>query len=237
MNKPEQKPGFYITPEHSCSYLAGKQATTLFADPRYPIDQHLYTKLANTGFRRSGEYLYKPYCRNCKACIPVRIPVSDFVMRRSHNRIWKSNRDLQINRVDPCFKRSHFELYCRYLTARHKGGGMDNPDQDSYTSFLTASWMDTSFFEFRLNDLLLAVAVVDWLDDGLSAVYTFYDPDYSKRSLGIYSILYEIQEARESGLRWLYLGYWIDGCTKMNYKNQFKPIEYLKENRWIHEAA
>lgn len=110
---------------------------------------------------------------------------------------------------------------------------MDNPDQDSYMNFLTSSWMDTIFYEVKLNELLIAVAVVDQLNDGLSAVYTFFDPDYSKRSPGIFCILYEIQEAFRLGLDWLYLGYWIEGCGKMDYKNQFKPMEYLQNNKWI----
>ena len=232
MSKPVQKLGFYITPEHACSYLSDKQATTLFADPHFHMDRHLYTQLAHNGFRRSGEYLYKPYCNNCKACIPVRIPVREFSMRRSHSRIWKQNQDLDISRHSSAYKQAHFDLYCRYLNARHKGGGMDNPDRDTYTNFLKSSWMETVFYEIKLNDLLLAVAVVDQLNDGLSAVYTFYDPDFSKRSLGIFSILYEIRESVRLGLDWLYLGYWIEGCAKMNYKNQFDPVEYLQDDIW-----
>ena len=233
MSKSQQNLGFYVTPEHACSYLPGKQAITLFADPHFPMNSHLYSQLANNGFRRSGEYLYKPYCNTCSACIPVRIPVKLFSMRRKHARIWKMNQDLDVSSHAPVYKQSHFDLYCHYMQARHKGGGMDNPDRDSYISFLTSSWMNTIFYEFKLDDLLLAVAVVDRLDDGLSAVYTFFDPDYSKRSLGIYCILYEIEETIRMGLNRLYLGYWIEGCNKMNYKNQFRPMEYLHDNVWI----
>lgn len=237
MNKPAQNLGFYITPEHTCSYLQDKQAITLFADPHFSMNRHIYTQLADNGFRRSGEYLYKPYCNNCQACIPVRIPVRSFSMHRNQSRIWKQNQDLEVTCHSPVYKQSHFDLYRRYLHARHKGGGMDNPDRDSYMSFLTSSWMDTIFYEVNLDKLLIAVAVVDRLDDGLSAVYTFFDPEFSKRSPGIFCILYEIQETIKLGLDWLYLGYWIEGCTKMDYKNQFKPMEYLQNDRWTHILA
>lgn len=232
MSKPAHKLGFYITPEHACSYLDDKQAVTLFADPHFHMSRYIYTQLADSGFRRSGEYLYKPYCKNCQACIPVRIPVRCFHANRNQSRIWKQNQDLTVTSRSPGFCQSHFELYCRYIHTRHKGGGMDNPDRAAYMSFLTSSWMDTIFYEVRLDEILIAVAVVDRLDDGLSAVYTFFDPDYSNRSPGTFCILYEIEETIRLGLDWLYLGYWIKGCSKMNYKNQFKPIEYLLNDKW-----
>lgn len=232
MNKP-QKLGFYITPEHTCSYLKERQAITLFADPHFPMNRHIYTQLAQKGFRRSGEYLYKPYCDHCNACIPVRIPVNAFIMRKRHRRIWKNNKDLSISECSTEFNESHFELYRKYLNKKHPGGGMDNPGRKDYTGFLSSCWMDTMFYELKLEDQLIAVAVTDRLDDGLSAVYTFYDPDFGIRSLGIYSILFEIEETKRMGLDWLYLGYWIAECSKMNYKDQFRPLEYLYDNAWI----
>jgi arginine-tRNA-protein transferase len=185
------------------------------------------------GFRRSGEYIYRPWCNNCDACVPIRIPVLDHVMRKKHVRVWKRNQDIKVISRPAAFEESHFELYCRYISARHKGGGMDNPGRKDYMGFLCSSWMDTLFYEMKLADRLLAVSVVDQLDDGLSAVYTFYDTSYDKRSLGTFSILYEIHEAARLGLDWLYLGYWIEDCEKMNYKNQFKPAEYFHNNKWV----
>ena len=236
MNKPH-KLGFYITPEHACSYLTNRQAITLFADPHFSMNRHIYTQLAQKGFRRSGEYIYKPYCDRCNACIPVRVPVNAFVMRKRHRRIWNNNRDLTVRLCSADYDEFHFNLYRKYLNRKHPGGGMDNPDRKDYTGFLSSCWMDTMFYELKLDDQLLAIAVTDRLDDGLSAVYTFYDPDFSKRSLGIYSVLYEIQEAKRMGLDWLYLGYWIAECGKMNYKDQFQPLEYLYDNRWIRDPA
>jgi len=227
-----QKLGFFETPKHPCNYLPDRQAVTLFADPHHSKDRHLYSLLAKNGFRRSGEYLYKPHCKSCNACVPVRICVNEFHPDRSQCRIWKRNQDLGITTHPAIYNQIHYELYRRYITVKHAGGGMDNPGPDDYMSFLTASWMNTIFYEFKLGDQILAVAVVDHLDDSLSAVYTFYDPDYLKRSLGTFSILYEIDMAIRLDLKWLYLGYWIDGCAKMSYKNKFQPIEYYLDDHW-----
>lgn len=227
--------GFYITPEHACSYLKGKQASTLFADPEYPMSRQVYSRLAMRGFRRSGDYLYQPHCAACKACIPVRIPVKEFIWRRTYTRTWKRNQDLNVRVCKAAYSDQHQDLYRRYVNTRHKGGGMDNPQTGSYLSFLTSTWMDTIFYEIRLGKKLLAVAVVDHLDHALSAVYTFYDPEEAQRGLGTFSILYEINEARRLGLDWLYLGYWIKDCDKMNYKNEFKPLEYYRDNAWRRE--
>ncbi|MGH8120046.1 MAG: arginyltransferase, partial [Gammaproteobacteria bacterium] len=221
--------------EHACSYLEGKQASTLFADPDYPMTRQVYSRLAIRGFRRSGDYLYQPHCGACNACVPVRIPVKEFIWRRTYMRTWKRNQDLTVRTCKAMYNDQHQELYRRYVNHRHKDGGMDNPRAGTYLSFLSSTWMDTTFYEMRLANKLLAVAVVDHLDHGLSAVYTFYDPDETRRSLGTFSILYEINEARRRGLDWLYLGYWIKDCHKMNYKNDFKPLEYYRNGGWRRE--
>ncbi|HYY16343.1 MAG TPA: hypothetical protein VE965_06835 [Gammaproteobacteria bacterium] len=133
----------------------------------------------------------------------------------------------------PDFKHEYFQLYQKYLAARHPGGGMDNPTPQSFMEFLTASWADTIFYEFRLDRHLLAIAVVDRMEDALSAVYTFFDPDHSARSLGRFAILCEIEAARIAGLKWLYLGYWIKECRKMRYKSEYRPFEYMaRVNDW-----
>ena len=143
------------------------------------------------------------------------------------------NRDLVIRPDKARFDEKYFNLYRKYLNEIHRGGGMDNPAPEDFIQFLICEWADTLFYEILLDKKLVAVAVADRLDDGLSAVYTFYDPDFRKRSLGIYSILMEINEAAKLGLQWLYLGYWIADCPKMNYKNQFDHIEYYRNNKWL----
>jgi len=232
-----EKLSFFITPEHPCSYLPDRRAVTLFADPRYPKNKRLYSTFAHKGFRRSGEYLYKPSCNGCRACIPVRIPVNEFRPRRSQVRCWKRNRDLTIVPVAAEYLQTHFDLYCRYIARRHPGSSMDKPRPEDYMNFLTASWMDSVFFEMKRGDQLLGVAVIDVLNDGLSAVYTFYDTDYPGRSLGTFAILHEIEEAKRLGLNWLYLGYWIRDCKKMSYKTDFQPLEYYRNNVWHRTTA
>lgn len=232
MTKIAHKLGFYATPPHDCSYLAGRQAITLFADPHFPKNRRLYSALLDNGFRRSGEHLYQPYCSDCSACIPIRIPVNRFKPTRNQIRTWRRNQDLVIRPLAAEFDQQHFELYQRYLASRHAGGGMDNPTPENYMDFLTASWADTTFYEMKLNDQLLAVAVVDHTDNALSSIYTFFDPDFPHRSLGKYAILFTIKTANKAGLPWLYLGYWIADCRKMNYKNEFQPVEFFINDQW-----
>lgn len=227
---------FYATPPHTCSYLPGRKAVTLFADPRFPKNSRLYAALSLYGFRRSGEHLYQPYCPRCRACVPVRIPVADFRPTRAQRRTLRRNRDLTVRALPARFSEEHFELYCRYLAARHAGGGMDNPTPESYMNFLTAAWADTVFFEMRLKNRLAAVAVSDRFPEAMSAVYTFFDPELSRRSLGRYAILYQIDAARRAGWRWLYLGYWIADCAKMQYKDEYQPLEYYLDGRWCRRA-
>jgi leucyl-tRNA---protein transferase len=227
-----QKLGFYATPPHDCSYLPDREAITLFADPRFPKNKRLYTALADCGFRRSGEHLYIPHCNNCSSCIPVRVPVAQFKPSRSQLRTWKRNSDLHVEKSEQRFRDEHFELYKKYLAHRHPGGGMDNPTPENYLEFLVASWSETEFHEIRLGDRLVGVAVMDVMDNALSAVYTYFDPAFERRSLGRYSILYEIEEARRRGLVWLYLGYWIENCRKMSYKNEYRPLQYFVDDSW-----
>ena len=222
----------YATPPHECNYLPHHQATTVFIDPNFPKDNLLYDNLSQHGFRRSGEHLYRPHCRNCEECIPVRVPVRKFVPRRSQRRILQKNRDLRIVTKESEFEPEHFDLYCRYLATRHIGGGMDNPTPSSYMKFLTSHWSKTEFCEFRLKQQLVALAVLDHLQNGLSAVYTFFDPALKERSLGVYAILWEIEEAKRLKRDWLYLGYWIKGCRKMSYKIEYQPLEFYCHGTW-----
>lgn len=227
-----QKLGFYATPPHNCSYFSDRQAVTLFADPKFPKTIQLYSLLIRYGFRRSGKHLYQPHCASCSACIPVRIPIHDFTPRRSQQRTWRRNKDITINALPAEYQEDHFKLYKNYLSFRHPHGGMENPTAESYMDFLMTDWANTIFYEMKLEEKLMAIAVVDQLNDGLSAVYTFFNNEYLKRGLGTYAILFEIEEAKRLGLNWLYLGYWIENCKKMTYKKEFQPLEYYYNGQW-----
>ena len=230
---PRSQPlGFFTTPPHACGYLPKRNAITLFVDPRVRPDNTTYTLLSQHGFRRSGGHIYRPKCRGCDACVAIRVAVDAFKPNRSQRRNLKVNADVAMSPCEPGFKPLHFELYHRYIAARHGGGGMENPDPDTYLDFLTASWAQTTFFELREGTRLLAVAVVDHLDDGLSAVYTFFDPEYARRGLGVFAILKEIDYARRLNLKWLYLGYWIGECRKMSYKTDFSPYQCYLDGTW-----
>ena len=167
----------YATPSHECSYLPGNDATTLFVDPEFPKDAGVYTLLSRNGFRRSGEHVYRPNCQSCAACVPVRVPVDDFRPRRSQRRALRDNGDLRVVPRESIFNEEHFQLYTEYLSARHTDGGMDNPTRKQYREFLLSSWADTVLYEFRLDERLIAVAVADHLNDGLSAGYSGVDPE------------------------------------------------------------
>jgi len=225
--------GFYATPAHACNYLPGRQAVTLFADPLFPKDSILYTTLSGYGFRRSGEHLYRPRCPGCSACIPVRIPAAEFRPNRGQRRVLARNREVRVTRRDACFVDEHFDLYQRYVNSRHAGGGMDQPTQQAYLDFLTSSWAQTSFYEFREHGRLIAVAAADHMERALSAVYTFFEPGAEQRSLGTFAILWQIEECRLRDWRWLYLGYWIRNSRKMHYKGNFRPFEYYSNGRWL----
>lgn len=223
---------FYLSPEHQCSYLPEQQSITLFADPSVCVDTKIYSELIQHGFRRSGTHVYRPRCSMCDACIPIRILVDDFSASRSQRRIWKRNSDLQITAVSAEYRDEHFKLYRRYMSARHAGGGMDNPESEKYSEFLINPHIDGCFYEFRFERQLLAVAAVDMLRDAISAVYTFFDPTAASRSLGHMAILWQIEEARRLQLPHVYLGYWIKECQKMVYKGQYRPFEMFRDGEW-----
>lgn len=221
----------FLTTDYSCSYLPGRLARNLVADPAV-TDNHLYTQLAALGFRRSGEHIYRPHCRGCTACRSLRVAATQFQPNRAQRRVWARNQDLQVHVLEAKFQDEHFELFARYIETRHPGGGMDPASPDNYWSFVTSSWCPTWLYELRSDQRLLAVAVVDRLADGLSAVYTFFDPSEEARSLGTFAILWQIAEARQLGLDWVYLGYWVEPCAKMAYKARFNPHEIFVAERW-----
>jgi len=220
-------------PEHPCGYLPGRVARNVYFDPREYPDRELHARLSARGFRRSGPYLYRPHCDGCRACVPSRIPVAEFRPDRSQRRTWRRNRDLRVGVVAPVFREEHYRLYAAYTAARHPGGGMDGSSREQYRFFIHSDWSDTALWEFRRDRQLLAVAVVDAMADGLSAMYTFFDPRQRRRGLGIYAILCQIEEARRRGLPWLYLGFWIAGHAKMDYKVDFRPVELRTDQGWV----
>lgn len=232
MTRTHQTPTLFLSLPHPCSYLPGRISSSLFLDPRRKLDSEAYAHFMRLGFRRSGEFIYRPHCGECRACVPVRIPVARFRPSRGQRRVWRRNAGLTVRAHPPVFSAEHFALYARYQAHRHAGGGMDDPDPEKYLHFLAAGRIDTVFHEIRLDGRLLAVAVVDHLPDSLSAVYTFYDPDEKARGLGIYAVLWQVEEARRRGLPYVYLGYWIRESPKMAYKANYAPLEAYLDNRW-----
>lgn len=224
----------FRTSPHDCSYKSKQQAATVFVDPELEISQSLNSKLTDLGFRRSGAHLYRPDCDLCNACVSCRIPVSQFENSRSHKRILRQNQDLEIKYSDDLDDSDSYLLYKRYINTRHQDGDMYPATPEQYEAFIKTRTPTTQFFKFYSGSELLAVSVIDFLDHGLSAVYTFFDPEQEKRSLGIYCILWQIQKARKLKLRHLFLGYWIKGCAKMSYKSKFRPIEMLLDGKWVH---
>lgn len=224
----------FSTAEHPCSYLDDKEATTLFIDPDADLDSAMYSQLSDYGFRRSGSHVYKPSCQTCQACTPVRVPVETFMPSKSQQRCIKRNSDLNVNAVNAIDTDEHFQLYEKYINARHQDGDMFPAKKDEYLSFLSPQFGITQYLEFRdPQNTLVALAVTDKLHQGLSAIYTFFDPDQEKRSLGVYAILAQIEWAKENKQSYLYLGYWIKQCRKMNYKTQYSPFQLLINNQWL----
>src|SRR5688572_4703097 len=232
MSGHQKSPDVFLSMPHPCSYLSGRTATTLFIDPRFPLDRQHYGAFTRLGFRRSGDLIYRPHCAECTACVPVRIAVDRFKRSRSQRRTWARNSDVRVSAQPNVFVQEHFDLYVRYQAARHAGGGMDDTDPEKYENFLIGRRMETTFYEMRVDGRLLGVAVVDRLNDGLSAIYTFYDPGEHTRSLGTFAVLWQVEHARSLGLLWVYLGYWIAESGKMSYKTNFQPLEAYRNGQW-----
>ncbi len=232
MSAPDDALAFYISPPHDCGYLDGRDAVTLFLDPARRPNMALYTRLAHYGFRRSGHHLYRPRCPGCQACVPVRVPVADFAPNRSQRRCLATNRELRMERAPFDYDTAQFDLYRRYMAWRHPGSSMDDPDPEHYLACFASSWCATEALNWYAGERLVAVAIVDRLDDALSAVYTMLDPAAARRGLGNFAVLRQIELAREEGFAWVYLGYWIGACRKMAYKSDYRPLECFRDGRW-----
>lgn len=222
----------FLTEEHPCNYIENRSARSTFVHPTFDLSTAIYSQLIGKGFRRSGNFVYAPHCPDCSACIAVRIPVDRFKAKRHQKRCQAKNAGIQTVIKPARFELAHYELYLRYQKCRHSDSDMAHSSPEGYLDFLGSSWCDTLFVEFRSEDKLIAVAVVDRLINALSAVYTFYDPDYADFSPGVYAVLWQIEWARQLKLDWLYLGYWIQDCHKMNYKTDYQPILMLIDQKW-----
>ena len=223
---------FYNTAAYACSYLPGERAISEVATPTHLITTEVYGDLVRSGFRRSGVFTYRPRCEACQACTPVRLPVERFSPNRTQRRCLKAHGTLHARELPLMYFDEHYQLYLRYQTARHSGGGMDQDNHEQYANFLLQSRVDSRLIEFTENGVLRMVSIVDVLNDGLSSVYTFYDPDVPGASFGTYNILWQIAQCAANGLPHLYLGYWIRDSHKMAYKANFRPIEGLIDGEW-----
>jgi arginine-tRNA-protein transferase len=239
---------FYMTAPYPCSYLPGMQARSQVATPAFLINAPIYSELVHHGFRRSGTYTYRPQCDGCHACVPLRVPAGQFLANRSQQRAWKQHAHLETTLHPLQDNAEHYSLYQRYQRARHPEGGMDNDDRESYQNFLLQSHVDSVLVEFRepfdraastssgqAQDrlgVLRMVSLIDLLSDGLSSVYTFYEPDIPRARFGVYNVLWQIELCRRLKLDYVYLGYWIEHSRKMSYKTQYQPAQGLIDSAW-----
>lgn len=238
-DKPLQKLQFYVTPGYCCGYLPNKVAMSLIATPEYLINAEIYSHLIQQGFRRSGNFVYRPHCENCQACVPVRVITQPFIPNRSQKRAYKQHQGLTATILPVAFHAEHYALYVSYQQARHtdhtKPDTLNNQENsaEQYQTFLCQTNVDSVLIEFRNDHQLKMVSVIDIVHDGISAVYTFYDTSDAKASYGTYNVLWQIQWAKHLGLPYLYLGYWIKDSPKMVYKQNYQPLEKLIAGEWL----
>ncbi len=236
----EQQNSFNLSPPSLCSYLPYQvsQLTFLLLEPNQSIDSKLYTQLSTQGFRRSGNAFYRPNCQSCAQCISSRVVVKEFSPSRRYRKVLNRNSEVSVKFIAATqATQEHYALYQKYISGRHADGDMYPPSLHTFEQFLVDSPTGSVFMEVREpNNKLIAVAVTDRLNDGLSSIYTFFDPDpsYNSRSLGVLCILTQIEAAKNLDLDYLYLGFWIPTVKKMSYKTDYAPIELLINNYWTY---
>ncbi len=237
-------PQFFITAPAPCPYLAGKFERKVFTHLISSNAKQLHDTLTLGGFRRSQNIAYRPACDHCCSCISVRVPVREFVWTKSFRRIWRNNQDLEAQRVEAKATSEQYSLFRNYIDERHENGGMADMTILDYSAMVDESFVDTEIIEYRARPeislagpderkgKLVAAALSDVLSDGLSMIYSFYSDNRQNRSLGTYMILEHIHRAGQMGLPYLYLGYWVNGSSKMDYKARFLPQERLSADGW-----
>ena len=230
---------FYVTTPYSCGYLPNKLAQSLIASPQHLIDANVYNGLITQGFRRSGKFAYRPHCENCRECVAVRLVLNKFNPKRYQKRAYKQHEHLTAYLKPVAFHQSHFELYISYQALRHTEPAISNKtpqtdEAEQYRQFLCQSNIESLMIEFRdVSNVLKIVSVVDIVQDGVSAVYTFYNATDTKCSYGTFAIMWLSQWAKSLHLPYLYLGYWIKDSQKMAYKQQFTLQEKLIDGEWV----
>ncbi|PZQ99430.1 MAG: arginyltransferase [Cereibacter sphaeroides] len=232
-------PQFYVTAPQACPYLEGRMERKLFTALQGEHAQKLNDTLSKQGFRRSQNVLYRPSCAECSACISARIRVADFEPSRTQKRVMRRNVDLMRNATSPWATEDQYALFRRYLDTRHADGGMADMDIFEFAAMIEETPIRSRVIEYTRPPMsgesgrqLAAVCLTDLLDDGLSMVYSFYDPDLMDASLGTYVVLDHVDIAREAGLPYVYLGYWVPGSRKMGYKAKFGALEIYKGGQW-----
>ena len=223
---------FYTTTPYPCSYLPDRLARSQVATPSFLITTEIYSELVRRGFRRSGTFTYRPRCDACRACVPVRLEVASFSPSRAQHRAARRHKDLDLSLHPLKDNEEHFNLYQRYQKARHREDGMEGDSHEQYRNFLLHSHVESILVEFREHGMLRMVSIIDILDDGLSSVYTFYDPEVAQASFGTFNILWQAELCRRLELDYLYLGYWIRNSAKMAYKANFRPLQGLIQGEW-----
>ena len=227
-----EKIQFYVTTNYSCGYISKREARSIVATPYKRINKKNYGHLIKRGFRRSGQYVYKPDCKECTACIPIRLNVNNFILSKSQKRVKKSLKDLTVKVLPLEFNEEHYKLYVKYQKNRHRLQNQSEDDISDYNDFLIRSNVDSKLLEFRIDEELKLVTIIDVVEDGISAVYTFFDSETPKKSFGTYSILWLLEWCKNKNEQYIYLGYWIGESQKMRYKTNFKPYELLIDGSW-----
>jgi leucyl-tRNA---protein transferase len=228
-------PQFFITAPAPCPYLPGRLERKVFTHLVGQDAKSLNTQLSHGGFRRSQNIAYRPACDGCHACISTRVPVNSFRWTASFERVWRRNADVTAQRVRAKATSQHYALFRDYIEARHGDGGMTEMNVLDFSAMVDETFVESHMTEYRLaeENTLVGTVLADTLDDGLSLIYSFYDPDMKKRSLGTFIVLDQILRARALGLSYAYLGYWVNGSPKMGYKSRFLPQERLTPDGWM----